>query len=70
MSEMVERVARAIGNGLLTGTSIAQARRAIEAMREPTKAMIDETLWNACSRAKMWQTMIDDSLQDPEKSDD
>lgn len=50
MSEMVERVARAIsGAPFPSKASLAKARRVIEAMREPTEAMKD-ALHNALDR--------------------
>ncbi len=74
---MLERVARALSGGIVPWEQIApghkenllrQARVAIEAMREPTKDMIE---WgNACDDIELgragaeehWTTMIDAAL--------
>ena len=83
MSEMVERVARAIAAGhdaylpveKIAPGYLADARAAIEAMREPTKAMesagdelddwgcpSDPGSGNACALAH-WHAMIDEALK-------
>jgi hypothetical protein len=85
MSDMVERVARAIA---AAGTivdwdemSVAcqeqftkEARAAIEAMREPTEAMVDAAWasWEDVEGSKgfvgAWQAMIDEALKQKEVS--
>ena len=75
MSEMVERVARAIAtargygldaNGEDTGDwqmFVDHARAAIEAMREPTEAMWREASFeNGYVTEGAWQAMIDAAL--------
>jgi hypothetical protein len=77
MSEMVERVARAIetkldgfGTGHYLGHEDLQviARAAIEAMREPTQFMLDdEAVWaNSLGEDALntWRSMIDAALND------
>ena len=80
MSEVIERVARAIverrhGKGAMVyGENLADARAAIEAMREPTKAMervgareaalLDPATHNAETTAySVWFFMIDIALK-------
>lgn len=74
MSEMVERVARAIiaRRGLPDGAVVnldsfyADARAAIEAMREPTAAMLDNAKPNMdswSSNLEWWSKMIDGALR-------
>jgi len=74
MSEMVERVARALSGWLHGSPSwescFPMARAAIEAMREPTEAMVwagradhltvDGEEWSK----PIWQAMIDAALED------
>lgn len=78
MSEMVERVAKAIsGSGVVSTRSLAKARSALKAMREPTEAMLGALLEvdmaNADYRhlAAKWTTRfnaaIDAALSEPEK---
>ena len=68
MSEMVERVAKALA-GLSDMDSewqlfSDQARAAIEAMREPTKAMVEVgDIELPVSSYVVWQDMIDAALQ-------
>lgn len=76
MSEMVERVARAIADniqaalpdGVVVDYHYA-ARAAIEAMRRPTEAMVDagyDFTADPCWREdfiKGWQAMIDEALK-------
>ena len=69
MSEMVERVARAI-EGQMGGKSIDMARAAIEAMRDPTEEM-RTALCKACSTdcfagcdvGSVWNVGIDEALK-------
>lgn len=74
MSEMVERVARKIGDELSLhkqgldwvdkdGPIQRAARAAIEAMREPTQEMVTvaEKQWSAYA-APVWRAMIDAAL--------
>ena len=72
MSEMVERVAKALAReydrdpetdnvGLGTQLSTAMARAAIAAMREPTEAMLYAG-WQEDS--SIWRAMIDAALKD------
>lgn len=75
--DMIERVARAIdavfepggSNGAHTfsGQVTLAARAAIEAMREPTEAMV--TAWFTAQAAEsgnaMWNLMIDAALKSP-----
>lgn len=74
MSEMVERVARAMHIGFDTYGPVARelalidARKAIEAMRMPTGAMIDraagfdeKTPWAILE--SVWEAMIDEALK-------
>jgi hypothetical protein len=74
MSEMVERVARAIakrqGEIMLgadpatqTADPRALARAAIAAMREPTEAMKAVTSENTWHAVQDWQAMIDEALK-------
>jgi hypothetical protein len=86
MSQMVERVAKAIddilgadheslslemGTGSLTAKKLRAeamedaARAAIEAMREPTKAILDiKTMSTSFSNDEIWRDMIDAALKD------
>lgn len=72
MSEMVERVAKAIMarfNDPLPFHAEELARAAIEAMREPTNAMEragDEygRFTNGPSACVVWEAMIDEALKD------
>jgi len=68
MSEMIERVRDAIydaaaGDPNCSGVSdrlaVLLARAAIEAMREPTEAMLGE--WDY--GLEIWQSMIDEALK-------
>ena len=68
-TEMVERVARALadsqGMGEFPGLEMyrVMARAAIEAMREPTEAMLEVGFGGATGvKRKLWQLMIDDAL--------
>jgi hypothetical protein len=78
MNEMVERVARALLDSCRTGNitrvdgARLMARAAIEAMREPTTAMIEAeppddgefSKGNSAAHAKaFWQAMIDEALK-------
>lgn len=71
MNEMIERVAKAIGKtvyetdrGGLTGWDAnAVARAAIEAMREPTEAMLEAASGSIARWA--WPAMIDAALVEP-----
>lgn len=77
MSEMVERVGLALyvaGKWIDEDATLIQrcerlARAAIEAMREPTEAMILEAYSDdaiGCGDAKaVWQHMIDEALKGP-----
>ena len=82
MSEMVERVARAILDNVPTISERGAydpadlqrcARAAIEAMREPTQAMVRTLyeshgkLWADCESAVVWHAMIDAALNKTEK---
>ena len=65
MGEMIERVARAIVAADAMGSE-AQARAAIAAMREPTRAMADAanraTDDGAGNARTTWRAMIDAAL--------
>ena len=68
MTEMVERVARALAEkegfcweNCAQCVWIDDARAAIAAMREPTEAMLGPP-WNY-GRLEIWQAMIDEALQ-------
>jgi hypothetical protein len=72
MSEMVERVAKAIADADGDYTAMdhhrGRARAAIAAMREPTREMIDAAYKrdyydNGLSPEVAWQTMIDETLK-------
>jgi hypothetical protein len=70
MSEMVERVARAMeARSAIEPVTIEDvARSAIEAMREPTEGMVDATQelirgQKPFSTIGMWQAMIDEALK-------
>jgi len=68
MSEMVERVAKAIsGAPFPSKASMAKARAAIEAMREPTDEMLfSGAQWRTLDDpfgSKRWQDMIDAALE-------
>lgn len=65
MDEMVQRVARAIALAPMD-TFEAQAVAAIEAMREPTEAMIEAGYANnfANPAYAAWQAMIDTALSE------
>ena len=69
MSEMIERVARAIGvpeqNGLVCEWSLKAARAAVEAMREATQTMTVAASMQPGqqSYADIWRTMIDEALK-------
>lgn len=72
MSEMVERVARALIKNefgiepeVLTDAILDQARVAIAAMREPTEAMLtagSEWAYAGCS-SDTWHWMIEEALR-------
>ena len=71
MTDMIERVARAIRFfddwPTLSETAKAiyreQARFAIEAMREPTEAMLDAAMqFASCDLKSEWQAMIEAAL--------
>lgn len=78
MSEMIERVAKAIWgdlggwddlNGDTKETVRKEARAAIAAMREPTEAMLDTTVNPHCVETMedirdVWTDMIDAALSD------
>lgn len=70
MSEMVERVAEVIMTRIINGQAIGAvvyedvARAAIEAMREPTAAMIDAPT-NLQGFVDAYRTMIDAALTPP-----
>ena len=78
MSEMVERVAKAIHADrslqhceweteapTMRGFYLSCARAAIEAMREPTREMTAaaQTRWNAGHDRTAWRLMIDEALK-------
>lgn len=67
MSEMVERVALAISGGDVPASILEihrhRARAAIEAMREPTKKMVQEALCSANFPIGTWEAMIDEALK-------
>lgn len=85
MSEMVERVAKALGATLIPGSATVTAeyvvsaeligrfaRAAIEAMREPTEAMVkaSQSLWthegpyhSEAPGEEQWPAMIDEALK-------
>lgn len=67
MSEMVERVARAMyGNLDQRGDALVKAQRAIEAMREPTEAMVQAARTSAPydrDVTETWPLMIDEALK-------
>ena len=73
MSQMVDRVARALCEDDYQGTwlyidNIAQegyrkqARAALAAMREPTEAMINST-WASSGDIRAWRAFIDEALK-------
>ena len=69
MSEMIERVARALyeadGDDTINWPKLARA--AIAAMREPTEAMLMESSCNAVETERLvrdWQAMIDAALEE------
>ena len=78
MSEMIERVARALAESesgkkdfydsldvLTRGAFQRDARAAIEAMREPTKEMEragDDMMRSAAFSHSVWLTMVDEAL--------
>lgn len=68
MSEMVERVAHAIkakvpfGYGMTDAETLQYARAAIEAMREPTEAMLDNGPSEPYMDGDVWAKMIDAAL--------
>lgn len=72
MTEMIERVAQALKDSGLRedyDVRLALARAAIEAMREPTKEMIDEgnrrISVSATENTRVtWHNMIDEALKD------
>jgi hypothetical protein len=76
MTEMIERVARAIADAFMEDYSEApnlydeMAEAAIAAMREPTEAMIEAGRWPAedDGPAACWQAMIGAALT-PTKQD-
>lgn len=70
MSEMIERVARAIctGAGDYSGPwqdFIPEARAAILAMREPTEAVLDAGPPSPYMDPEIWAKMIDAALAEP-----
>jgi DNA-binding FrmR family transcriptional regulator len=77
MSEMVERVARAIDDAMTSSDNLALARAAIEAMREPTAEVVaghmclcvyrdeaDRAEHEAVLR-EVWGNMINGALHPP-----
>lgn len=77
MSEMVGKVARAIarkntGSGINWPSFVEEARAAIEAMREPTEAMVDAGVLDVKADVSFfdvnetWQAMIDAALSEVE----
>ena len=71
MSEMIERLARAIeaeSNYVISQHHAkALARVAIEAMREPTEAMLSTSGYQDAD--EVWRDMIDAALAPPETDD-
>lgn len=79
MSTMVERVARAMAEvndhhqefaiGDFRDAYMDQARAAIEAMREPTEAMVDSCGNGECAKwaRGAWANYIDAALQEQEQ---
>jgi hypothetical protein len=69
MTEMVEKVARAIFIAAKENSSasweghISEARAAIEAMRTPTKAMLEVGPPFPYMDEYVWKTMIDEALK-------
>lgn len=74
MSEMIERVARAIAEKTVLRLGVMHdeegyeilARAAIAAMREPTAAMSDATEWRnlpTTDTTRIWVAMIDAALE-------
>lgn len=68
MSEMVERVARAIweigaSDDISECDAAMYASAAIEAMREPTQEMVDAAIANADGVILPWDAMIDAALE-------
>ena len=65
MSEIVERVAKAIEGAVVGDIGIARiaARAAIEAMREPTNEMIHAGLMAGCrvNSIEGWRAMVDEA---------
>lgn len=69
MSEMVEKVARAIRDEADKGDALVSlseafdlARAAIEALREPTKGMIEKAGLHDLALKELWEDMIDAAL--------
>jgi len=69
MSEMIERVEKAIDDclsaDLLPSEIRAAARAAIETMREPTQAMLDAGPPEPYMDRDVWAKMIDAALGEP-----
>ena len=65
MSEMVERVAKAIREWTQDDIEEAReaARAAIQAMREPTDAMCEAADWTQQSEVNQYQRAIDEALK-------
>jgi hypothetical protein len=77
MSEVVERVARAIlakvppGYGMNAEEAREYARAALEALREPTEEQLDALLWlnkmwREMNSREVYRTMIDAALTAPD----
>lgn len=66
MSEMVTRVAHIIEGAHPDESFHSVAKRAIEAMRKPTEAMIDAaaTVERYAGPGEEWEPMIDSALED------
>jgi hypothetical protein len=64
MSEMLERVAKAIGdeNNWMKDDYRKEARAAIEAMRKPTQPMLQAAGDDWCEAETSWEIMIDAAL--------
>jgi len=65
--DMIERVAVAINQAMLLRDDYDPdflARAAIEAMREPTKKMIEAGFWEGSASPNIYRAMINAALED------
>jgi hypothetical protein len=67
MTDMIERVAKAINDAMIKHGDYKPdelARAAIAAMREPTKAMKEAGFWEGSASLNNYRAMIDAALQE------